>query len=422
MHFELKKSLLKYGFLGKRKQMEYYLSWEENTGYNVNKKKWEDTLQEIKKKYKEIRVHRLWSTRIGEYLVRYLPALEDSIKNAENGILDVFVLTDCVNHNSRLSKIMGRKIHIIDETNVDMWQYILLHFSNVKFYQYWNDYSIKKNDRLYFAEKTVQYFDLLEEEINEAWKKMKIMGLHGSFVCMSSRDSKYLATIEPEYDCSYHDYRDTDVNKFALSADYLSDKEITVVRMGRYVQDKVNFNNCIDYANEYYDELLDIVLAKECKFYVGDSHGLCFLPMILNRPVAFKNYIPVFLDSESYPFNPNNLFIFKKYYKKNEKRFLSVKEMMQIEKIVRYDGHKYAEFGIEIVENSAEEILDLVMEMNARIDGEWVETPEDIVLQEKFQTIYKEWCMQQNYKESATLHMKAGTMFLRKNPFLLNGL
>ena len=416
----MKKCLSKYGMLGRKKQVEHWLSREKESGFNIRKNKCERALEEVQKQYKEIRIHRLWSTRIGEYIVRYLTAVEDSMKNAENSILDVFVLTDCINHNSRLSRIMGRNIQIIDETNIDIWQYILLRFPNVKFYQYWSEYSIKNKDRSRTSEYTIQYFNLLEEEKKEGQHKMEAMGIRGPFVCVSSRDPKYLATIAPEYDCSYHNFRDADINMFALSANYLDDKGIKVVRMGRHVQSKANFSNCIDYANNYYDELLDIVLANECKFYVGDSSGIVWLPMVLNRPIAIRNWVPAFLDSETLPYNPLNLLIFKKYYYKSENRFLTIKEMMQIEKKAGYDGHQYTELGIEIVENSAEEILDLVMEMNARIDGEWVETQEDIELQDKFQEIYREWCMQQHYKESATLHVKIGAMFLRKNSFLLD--
>ena len=75
---------------------------------------------------------------------------------------------------------------------------------------------------------------------------------------------------------------------------------------------------------------------------------------------------------------------------------------------------------IEVVENSAEEILDLVTEMNARLDGEWNETEEDIELQNKFQELYKQWYEQEGYSENAVLRAKVGALFLRKNPFLLD--
>lgn len=395
------------------------LSRSKDSGYNLKKKEWKSLYKKIKENYKEIRIHELWSTRIGEYIVRYLTAKEDAERNAKKGILDVFVLTDCMNHNARLTRIMGRNIHIVDDTNVYMWQKILHRFPKVEFSKYWTDYSIKKNDRSRNADKVVQYFKLTTSEEKEGHAKMEAMGLCSPFVCISSRDSKYLSVLFPGLDCTYHNFRDSDINRIGPAAEYLGKKGIKTVRMGREVQGGVNFENCIDYANMYYDELLDIVLSKECKFYLGDSSGIIWLPMVFNRPLAFANLIPVFLDSEAFLYNQYTLYIFKKYYKKDEKRFLSINEMMQVEKEVRYNGNKYAEFGIEVIENSEEEILDLVMEMNARLDGEWIDTPQDLELQRKYQSIYRTWCEQEQYQESATLHFNVGTMFLRKNTFLL---
>ena len=74
------------------KQIIERLSMDKDTGFNIRKNEWIKKYQEIRKQYREIRVHRLWSTRIGEYIVRYLTIVEDSKKNAEKGILDVFRL------------------------------------------------------------------------------------------------------------------------------------------------------------------------------------------------------------------------------------------------------------------------------------------------------------------------------------------
>lgn len=390
------------------------------SGDNFNQDKYKKMYKKIKKNYKVIRLHELRSDRIGEYIARYLTAAEDSERNKKHGILDVFVLSDYVNHNSRLSRIMGRSIHIVDETNLFMWERVLNCFPRVELIKYWNDYAEKKLDKVLYSKNILKYFKFTEEEEEESDKKKELMKLEGSYVCASSRDNAYLNTIFPNSDCTYHDYRDSDINKLNLSAEYLSDKMITMVRMGRYVQDKVNFNNCIDYSNKYYDELMDVILSRDCKFYIGDSSGIVWLPMVLNCPVAIRNWVPVFLDSESLPYNPLNLFIFKKYYLKSEGRFLSIEEMMQIEKKCKYDGHRYEELGIEMVENSAKETMDLVVEMNERLDGKWIETPEDIELQKKYQKIYKEWWEQENYPKGAMLRMRVGTMFLRENLYLLN--
>ena len=414
-------SFIEHGILGRKLQMICFLSQGEDNGYKVKRREWEEAYSNIEKKYTEIRLHRLWSTRIGEYVPRYLVALEDSQKNAKNGKLDVFVLSDCNNHNSRLSRIMSRYISIIDKENVDFWTYVLRRFPKVESYRFWEDYSERNKGRLFYSATTEHYFDLTQEEQEEGECKMVQMGVHEPFICVSSRDSTYLSHVCRDVDCRYHDCRDSDINKLKLAAEYCQDREIGMVRLGRDVGTKVNFKGCIDYANEYYDELMDIVLAKKCKFFVGDSHGLCSLPMVLNRPVALKNVVPAFVESfGSYPQNPENLMIFKKYFLKKENRFLSVAEMMKIDKIVKAGGtESYLQLGIEVVENSEEEILDLVSEMNERLDGNWRETPEDVKLQLEFKRLLTDWCKQEGLEEKIICIGKVGTKFLRKNSYLL---
>lgn len=413
--------LARHGLFGRKKQVVQVLSIERDSGFRINRNKYDDFYQGIAARYKEIRVHKLWSTRIGEYVPRYLTAVEDARINAENGILDVFVLSDCVNHNARLSEIMGRHIQIINENNVDMWIDTLQRFPKVYFMKYWDQYAQRNRDRLLRSEDTAKYFELTSEEEAEGQEKKRRMGINGPFVCVSSRDPAFLAVTRPQIDCSYHDYRDSDINKLNLVSEYFQKEGITLVRMGRYVQGKVSFHNCIDYSNKYYDELMDLVLMRDCKFYLGDSNGTCVFPMTLNRPVALKNVIPAFSDMwGTHPQNPLNLVIFKKYYSKKDKKYLSIKEMMLIEKQVNFNGHKYKELGIEVVENTPEEILDLAVEMNARIDGEWIDTPEDIELQNKYQALVWKWCEDEGMKKNAMFHGRAGALFLRKNPFLFS--
>lgn len=415
--------LCRYGVFGRKRQMEYWFALEKKNGFNIDRNKKEQLYQNIIKKYKEIRVHRLWSTRVGEYVPRFLIAVEDAEKNEKRGILDIFVLSDCVHHNARLSEIMGRSITIVDENNMDVWEYVLIRFPNVKIAKCWRDYERRNDDRWLNPADTIKYFKLTEEEEKEGKHKKELMGLYNntSYVCISNRDSLYLEVVEPEYDCSYHNYRDSDINLCSLAAEYLAGQGIMTVRMGRHVQREVSFGNCIDYASKYYDELMDIVLHRDCKFYVGDGNGLYLLPMALNRLVALKNMTTVFAAGYgAMPQSEKNIMIFKKYYSKAENRFLSIREMIQVDIQANYDSHNYAKMQIEVVENSEEEILDLVVEMNARLDGQWIETPEDIELQKKYQDIFWEWVKEANLKKNAVWRGRVGAMFLRKNRFLLD--
>ena len=419
--------LRKHGILGKQEQIHYIFSGYIDSKWITNetdKRELKQCYRAICNNYKEIRLHVLMgSARIGEYVPRYLVAVEDSKRNATLGILDTFMLYDYTRNNHRLTTIMARNIHIIDQMNVNKWLYILSHFPRVEFQKYLGEYWDRDKERALEPKRTAQYLLFTSQEKEEIKANKELMELHSTFVCVSSRDADYLSTIYPDHDNSYHDYRDSDVNNFNLASGYLSDKGIVMVRMGKGAQGRIEFGNCIDYANQYYDELMDIALSRECKFYVGDSNGICIFPMTLNRPVALKNVVPAFMDTwGGHPQNAYNLFIFKKYYSKIENRFLSIKEMMEVERVVRsahYDGKKYEELGVDVVENSAEEILDLVVEMNDRIDGIWIETIEDIELQKKYQFIFNQWCEQERFMKNAVAHAKVGALFLRKNRFLL---
>jgi len=53
-------------------------------------------------------------------------------------------------------------------------------------------------------------------------------------------------------------------------------------------------------------------------------------------------------------------------------------------------SEKYDQAGIEVIENTEEEILDLAREMNERIDGKWITLDEDEELQKRFRALFPE--------------------------------
>ncbi len=69
---------------------------------------------------------------------------------------------------------------------------------------------------------------------------------------------------------------------------------------------------------------------------------------------------------------------------------------------------------IEIVKNTAEEITEVVLEMNQRLDGTWIETDEDVELQRRFKELREsrpKWKTQQG--------VRIGAKFLRRYQHLL---
>ena len=67
----------------------------------------------------------------------------------------------------------------------------------------------------------------------------------------------------------------------------------------------------IDYASHHRKDYLDIYLASNCLFYLGDSCGFDAAITIFRRPKAITNYIPF----EYYPsFSKSDMVIFKKIW------------------------------------------------------------------------------------------------------------
>ena len=73
-------------------------------------------------------------------------------------------------------------------------------------------------------------------------------------------------------------------------------------------------------------------------------------------------------------------------------------------------------------ENSPEEIRDLVIEMDERLNGNWNETKEDLLLQEKFWMIWKENIKRLNLKIPMYGKIKSrfGSKYLRENQYLFD--
>jgi hypothetical protein len=72
--------------------------------------------------------------------------------------------------------------------------------------------------------------------------------------------------------------------------------------------------------------------------------------------------------------------------------------------------------NIELKENTPEEIKDLVIEMDERLNGSWNETEEDISLQKKFWSIFNNNMKKFNLEKlRGKIKSRFGAKFLREN-------
>ena len=262
-----------------------------------------------------------------------------------------------------------------------------------------------------------QLFFTVEEEA-KGQELLKGMGIKpGSpFVCMHARDKAYLEKIFPVHSrehWAYHDFRDNNVFNYLTSAKYLAGLGIYVLRMGHVIEQELKSNDpmIIDYATHHRSDFGDIYLSAKCKFFIGSEGGLIVVPWIFNVPVVYTNRIPVCGISVS---GKLDVLIHKKLWSAAEKRFLTFRQILAMGADKWFRGEQYRQAGIEIIENTPDEILAAVKEMNARLDGKWKETTEGEELQQRYREIIPKEYHGRGFLAPVSSH------YLRANKFLLN--
>lgn len=236
-----------------------------------------------------------------------------------------------------------------------------------------------------------------------------------SFVCFNARDSAYLDTVYPHYNWRNHEYRNSNIYNYIPAAEELTDRRYFVIRMGAIVKDVLQTTNpmIIDYATKYRTDFLDIYLSAKCKFFIASGTGIDEVPAVFRRPIVYVNYIPI---EYVHTWYPTYLFITKKLWLRKESRFLSFREILDsgIGRFGKEEYERYEKLGIDIIENTPQEIKDVVIEMDERLKGTWKTTAEDEELQNRFRYIFKK------SKLHGEITARIGAEFLRGNRQLLN--
>jgi len=254
-----------------------------------------------------------------------------------------------------------------------------------------------------------------ETEEKQGRKLLKKMGIGETdwFICFHSRDAVYLEKEgKKSIDWSHHDFRDCEIDNYLGAADYITSSGGHAIRMGYHVKKELpaNLNNkIIDYSTKYRNDFGDIFLPAKCKFFLGNTTGLLLVPTIFQIPIALANSIPY----DNTPLRAGDIYIPKKIWSIKENRFLTFKEIFDSEIANYCESIQFEKAGLRIVENSSEEILDLAIEMNERLDGTWISTKEDEELQMKFKSLFRP------HHKFFNSPARIGAAFLRKNIELL---
>lgn len=315
--------------------------------------------------------------------------------------------------NEQLFKMIKRQIPVITNP-IGFWMYWV-----VRQFTKGSDMWIDLPNPHYFHEvgEISPQLKFTTEEENRGKQLLKNMGIESGkfFVCFHVRDKAYLdkqLAFRSRQEWSYQDYRDCDIRNYLPAVKYLASLGMFVLRMGHTVERPLNASNprIIDYAMQYRSDFGDIYLNAKCKFFLASDGGLSSIPWIFNVPVAYANGIPPLAAAG---WRKEDVYIPKKLWLRDEKRFLTFPEILERGVDKWFRTHLYAQAGIEIIENTPEEILALVQEMMARLNGTWATTKGDEDLQRRYWEILPPG--HRCYGNGSRL----GAEFLRQNQELL---
>ena len=259
------------------------------------------------------------------------------------------------------------------------------------------------------------HISFTNNEIKLAKHELQKMGIAAgrAYICIANRDTAYLTRHFGNRDWEYHNYRNSSIQNYVLASEELAGKEYYVIRMGSEVEEIMEINDpkIIEYAaGGFRRELLDIYLPANCLFFINGESGLGGIPRIFRVPMVFVNLGPL---EYIVSWASDIITIPKKYWLKKEKRFMTFWEILESGAGRYLHTHKFIEHGIELIENTPEEIRDAAIEMDERIKGTWEATEEDEELQKHFWALFKSSNLNQ------VLRSRIGAEFLKQNKELL---
>ncbi len=227
-------------------------------------------------------------------------------------------------------------------------------------------------------------------------------------VCIHSRESGYSG----KHDFG-QSFRNSDIDTYDQAIDEVIRRGGWCFRMGdetmKPVQPRLRL---IDYAHHKKNnsDWLDVYLCATAKIFLGNTSGAFGMSSVFGVPVATANMIPL---GAVLPGNYLDLSIPKLYTNKKTGLLENFKTIFETQFANARTDHEIANDRFEIVNNSPEDIKDLLIEQLDRIDGKFKDDADDISRQEKFRSYLKPG----HY--SFQSQSKISSVFLKKYQHLL---
>ena len=243
-------------------------------------------------------------------------------------------------------------------------------------------------------------------EQGQAWLRRHGVPDDVWFVTMFVREAGY---YDEDPESGHNKYRNADIANYASAMREIVDRGGWVVRIGDPSMTPLSpMEGVIDYSTDpQRHDWLDLFLCASCRFFVGTDSGPFWIPGAFGVPVVSSDQFPY----GPWPVSRHDLFIIKPLQTVADARRLTIEETVRPEFFGVAFTHVYDSRGVAVIDNTTDEIKEVVVEMIERLDGTAEYSEEDE-------------CLQVDFKAQADLHRvgipsRIGRGFLRRHASLL---
>jgi putative glycosyltransferase (TIGR04372 family) len=333
-----------------------------------------------------IQIYKVHDWRIGHMAATTQTTLEIQDWNLTNRRKKIilYFFGSRYSSNDYLKKLIMRQHYSLQNN----WGFLLYHLcSKVSFLIATTQY--QTTDQLGLFSKYGPPLRFSNEEISVGEKFLSQFGLipFSKFVCLNVRDDSYLKKTRGHKKFFKHAPRNADISTYLTTAEYLADRGYAVFRMGASAKDLMSSSHprVIDYAtNGMRTEFLDIYLGAHCGFCISTCSGWDEIPKMFNRQVMFTNIVPIL---EINVLTRPVLIYPKQLIDLKSNKLLNLNDALNSGLANQSNSYHLQENGVGVVDLTSDELLAAAAEMSARIEGTFVETPEQKQLQAKLKHI-----------------------------------
>jgi len=229
------------------------------------------------------------------------------------------------------------------------------------------------------SEKRPPLLTLSNSDLESGWSVLHNLGLSKDswFVCLHIREASFYDERQ-----GLSSIRNVDIAEYSLAINSIVASGGWVIRIGNSKMRPMSpMKQVIDYAHsEEKSDWMDVFLLSQCRFFLGSNSGPCLVPPTFGVPCVLTNWVPLI----TRPWSSQDIFIPKLYWFESQQRYLTFAEILSPPLSSMWHTKLLSELDIKVVDNTAEQINDVVQEMLDYLDGKLKYTKEDERLQQRY--------------------------------------